>query len=104
MDTILILTTGGTIDKVYFDAQSSYEVGPPRIQALLDELNLAISYQVVSLMQKDSLDLTDADRKPMSDSRRLPFPRFKDPARLAGEIEVFKDFLGPSFAPPDGTD
>lgn len=48
------------------------------------------------------LDLTDADRKPMSDSRRLPFPRFKDPDRLAGEIEVFKDLLVPSFVPPDG--
>lgn len=42
------------------------------------------------------LDLTDADRKPMSDSRRLAFPRFKDPTRLTGEIEVFKDLLLPS--------
>jgi L-asparaginase len=62
MEDILILTTGGTIDKIYFDAKSSYEVGPPRIQAILDELNLAIQYEVVPLMQKDSLEMTDSDR------------------------------------------
>ena len=34
MTKILILTTGGTIDKIYFDAKSTYEVGPPRIEGL----------------------------------------------------------------------
>ena len=60
MDTILILTTGGTIDKVYFDAKSAYEVGPPNISTLLAELNLSISYRIVPVLRKDSLDLTDA--------------------------------------------
>lgn len=50
------------------------------------------------------LDLTDADRKPMSDSRRLAFPRFKDPTRLAGEMEVFKALLVPSPSLPGGAD
>lgn len=50
------------------------------------------------------LDLTDADRKPMSDSRRLPFPRFKDPTLLAGELEVFKNLIVPSFVSADITD
>ena len=63
METILILTTGGTIDKVYFDAKSAYEVGPPNISTLLAELNLSISYRIVSVMRKDSLDLTDDDRQ-----------------------------------------
>ncbi len=63
MEDILILTTGGTIDKVYFDAKSTYEVGPPNISGLLAELNLAISYRIVSVLRKDSLDLTDADRQ-----------------------------------------
>jgi len=67
METILILTTGGTIDKIYFDAKSAYEVGPPNIALILAELNLSISYRVVSLLRKDSLDLTDADRQLVHD-------------------------------------
>ncbi len=63
METILILTTGGTIDKVYFDAKSEYQVGPPNIGAVLSELNLAINYRIESLMRKDSLDITDDDRE-----------------------------------------
>lgn len=62
MKKLTIFTTGGTIDKVYFDAKSSYEVGPPNIDHVLEKLNLALSYTIVTLMQKDSLDLTDKDR------------------------------------------
>lgn len=63
MEKILILTTGGTIDKIYFDAKSTYEVGPPNIAELLAELNLAITYRIISVLRKDSLDLTDEDRR-----------------------------------------
>ena len=63
MHKILILTTGGTIDKVYFDAKSNYEVGPPNIEIVLRELDLVVDYEVRSLLKKDSLDLTDADRE-----------------------------------------
>ncbi|MEJ2134858.1 MAG: asparaginase domain-containing protein [Desulfofustis sp.] len=63
MENILILTTGGTIDKIYFDANSTYEVGPPNISTLLAELNLSISYRIVPVLRKDSLDLTDDDRQ-----------------------------------------
>ena len=63
METILILTTGGTIDKVYFDAKSEYEVGPPNIKTVLSELNLSITYRIQPLMRKDSLDITDEDRE-----------------------------------------
>jgi L-asparaginase len=59
---IKIFTTGGTIDKVYFDATSEYQVGPPNISAVFDELKLGFSYTIESLMKKDSLDLTDDDR------------------------------------------
>jgi L-asparaginase len=62
MDNISILAVGGTIDKVYFDAKSEYEVGPPNIEKVLAELNLSIGYTVTSLMRKDSLDLNDDDR------------------------------------------
>ena len=57
-----ILTTGGTIDKVYFDAKSTFEVGEPQIVDVLREANLAIDYRVVPLLRKDSLELTDDDR------------------------------------------
>lgn len=62
MSHVSIIAVGGTIDKVYFDAKSEYEVGPPNIERVLGELNLSISYRVTSLMRKDSLDLTDEDR------------------------------------------
>jgi len=63
MKDITILTTGGTIDKIYFDAKSEYEVGPPNIERLLGELNLNLSYKIISLFRKDSLDITEEDRQ-----------------------------------------
>ncbi|MEE4166818.1 MAG: asparaginase [Desulfocapsaceae bacterium] len=63
MEPILILTTGGTIDKVYFDAKSEYEVGPPAIKTVLSEMNLAVDYRIESLLRKDSLDISEADRR-----------------------------------------
>lgn len=62
MHSISIISVGGTIDKIYFDAKSEYEVGPPNIEKVLAELNLSITYRINSLMRKDSLDLTDDDR------------------------------------------
>lgn len=59
---IQILTTGGTIDKVYFDAKSSFQVGEPQISEVLREANLTIDYRVTPLMQKDSLEMTPDDR------------------------------------------
>ena len=63
MSLIRIFTVGGTIDKIYFDAKSSYEVGPPNITEVLSGLSLNLDYEVVSLMQKDSLEMTDAERE-----------------------------------------
>ncbi len=57
-----IFTTGGTIDKVYFDAKSSFEVGDPQITEVLREANVTLEYRVTPLMRKDSLDLTNEDR------------------------------------------
>jgi L-asparaginase len=58
-----IITTGGTIDKIYFDAMSDYQVGDPVIGELLHRMNARFEFSVESLMRKDSLDLTDADRQ-----------------------------------------
>jgi L-asparaginase len=60
---IKIITTGGTIDKIYFDAKSEYQVGDPQIAEVLREANVTVAYEIVPLLRKDSLDLTDADRR-----------------------------------------
>jgi L-asparaginase len=62
LQSILILTTGGTIDKGYFDALSEYQIVESGIPALLKQARVAASFRVVELMRKDSLELTDADR------------------------------------------
>ena len=59
---IQFFAAGGTIDKVYFDAKSEYEVGPPQIEELLREANVTLDIAVESLLRKDSLEMTDADR------------------------------------------
>ena len=60
---ITIFTTGGTLDKVYFDANSEFQVGDPGVAELLAEANVTVPYTIVSLMRKDSLELTDEDRQ-----------------------------------------
>jgi len=60
---IKIITTGGTIDKIYFDQKSEFQVGEPQIAEVLREANTTFDYEVQSLLRKDSLDLTDEDRR-----------------------------------------
>jgi L-asparaginase len=73
---IQIFTTGGTIDKVYFDAQSDFEVGEPQIAEILKMVNVAAPYRIETLLRKDSLDLTDADRALIAERvRRTPCRR-----------------------------
>ena len=59
---ILVLTTGGTIDKNYFDALSEYQIVDSGIPALLKEARVALPFRVVEVLRKDSLEFTDADR------------------------------------------
>ena len=59
---VLILTTGGTIDKVYHDAKSRYAVGEPQVTMILREAGVTAPYRVLTLLQKDSLEITDDDR------------------------------------------
>jgi L-asparaginase len=59
---IRILTTGGTFDKVYFDAMSEFHFGDPIVGDLLREANVDFDYEIEPLMQKDSLEMGDADR------------------------------------------
>jgi L-asparaginase len=57
------ITTGGTIDKIYFDAKSEYEVGSPQIVEILREAHATFDFEVESVLRKDSLDLTEEDRQ-----------------------------------------
>ena len=59
---VLVITTGGTIDKQYFDALSAYQIGETSVPRLLEIARVRRPFRVVELMRKDSLDLTDADR------------------------------------------
>jgi L-asparaginase len=62
-DACLIVTTGGTIDKVYFDAKSSYAVGDPQIGEVLRQAHVDLPCRVVPLMRKDSLEMNQDDRE-----------------------------------------
>lgn len=64
---IRFITTGGTIDKIYFDALSQFEVGESVIQHILTDALVDIDYDVVSVFQKDSLEITDDDRAKLRD-------------------------------------
>ena len=59
---LLIITTGGTIDKIYFDDKSDYQVGEPQISQILHAMHVAFDFEVTALMRKDSLHIGDRDR------------------------------------------
>lgn len=60
---ILLLTTGGTIDKIYFDAKSEFSIGDSEFPAIAEVAQMQIPYRVQGVMRKDSLDMTDEDRQ-----------------------------------------
>ena len=60
---IHFITTGGTIDKVYFDAKSEYEIGSPQVAEVLKGANVAFDFEIESVLAKDSLEMTEADRR-----------------------------------------
>ncbi len=60
---IRFITTGGTIDKIYFDALSHFEVGESVLNQMLGEALVHIDYEIIPLLQKDSLEITDEDRR-----------------------------------------
>lgn len=68
MNRLQILTTGGTIDKIYYDDKSDYQIGEPEIGRILRDLNVAFEWDVQSLMRKDSLHMTDNDRRTIRDA------------------------------------
>jgi len=59
---IKFFAVGGTIDKIYFDALSEYEVGESNIADILKDARVNFQFDIISLLKKDSLDMTYEDR------------------------------------------
>ena len=59
-----VITTGGTIEKVYSEQTSTIENLDSKIDRYLSRLRLPdCDVRVMPLMNKDSLEMTDADRR-----------------------------------------
>jgi len=60
---VLVVSTGGTFDKVYFDAASAFRVGAAQAGPILEQARVGVPWRLVSLLAKDSLEMSDADRR-----------------------------------------
>jgi L-asparaginase len=62
---ILFIQTGGTIDKDYPKQTKGYafEISEPAVRQILERVNPSFEYEVISLLRKDSMDLTVKDKK-----------------------------------------
>lgn len=59
---IRFISTGGTIDKIYFDELSQFEVGESVVEHVLQEGLVDFDYDVVPMFRKDSLEITEDNR------------------------------------------
>ena len=62
---IAFIQTGGTIDKDYPRVTKGYafEISEPAVKRILEKLNPSFEYDVISILKKDSLDITKNDRE-----------------------------------------
>ena len=74
VEPVIVLTTGGTIDKLYFDALSQFHVGESTVSHLLDVARVTHPFEVVELLRKDSLDLHESDRAKIAGHIRSASP------------------------------
>lgn len=65
---IAIFTTGGTIDKVYFDAKGQYQIGDPTAPSIFDRARVSLPYEVIPFAKMDSLDMQQNDREALRDA------------------------------------
>jgi L-asparaginase len=71
MRSITLITTGGTIEKVYDSHTGQLENRGSIVRRMLRRLRLENTYiRIVELMSKDSLLMTDADRQKIIDAAR----------------------------------
>ncbi len=66
---IKIFATGGTIDKDYASKADVYnfDISEPAIEHILSNVNPNFQFEVVSILKKDSLDITEKDRQKIYD-------------------------------------
>ncbi|MCB1845787.1 MAG: asparaginase [Halioglobus sp.] len=107
---IRFITTGGTIDKVYFDAMSRFEVGDTLVQHILQEGLVAFDYDITPMFHKDSLEMTGDDRRQLrefienDDAKHYVITHGTDTmtdtalelAGLAGKVIVLTGALSPA--------
>ena len=62
MQHLTIVTTGGTIDKIYFDDKSDFKIGAPQIGEILTQLGVDFRFDVIPILRKDSLHMGEDDR------------------------------------------
>ena len=91
MQHLSVVTTGGTIDKIYFDDKSAYEIGDPQIGKILDALGVAFTFDVLPALRKDSLHLDESDRDLL---RRLIEAQPHSLDELAGQLAVIGAAVG----------
>ena len=62
---ITFIQTGGTIDKDYRKTTKGYafEIAEPAVKRILEKLNPTFEYEIISALKKDSLDISEDDRK-----------------------------------------
>jgi L-asparaginase len=67
---IAFIQTGGTIDKDYPKATGGYafEIGEPAVKRILQRINPNFDFEIISILKKDSLDITEDDRKRINDA------------------------------------
>ena len=66
---IAFIQTGGTIDKDYPRESGGYafEIGEPAVKRILNRINPNFDFEIISILKKDSLDITEDDRKKIHD-------------------------------------
>ena len=67
---ITFITTGGTIDKSYSKKKGTYnfDVMDPSINFVLENITPNFEHEVISILKKDSLNMTDKDRQLIFDT------------------------------------
>ena len=62
---LLIIQTGGTIDKDYPKTNNGYafEIDEPAVARTLEKVLPGFEYEIISLLRKDSLEITTEDRE-----------------------------------------
>ena len=66
---ITFIQTGGTIDKDYPKKIKGYafEISEPAVGRIIEKLNPSFEYEIISVLKKESLEITDEDRDKIKD-------------------------------------